>query len=61
MVYGKSECKAKDYSHDSTREDNVTQWSKLELMVENTLTMKKLLLMPKRVLLSQTSQRPQRK
>ena len=23
MVYGKSGCKVKDYSHDSTREDNV--------------------------------------
>ena len=40
---------------------HVIQWSKLKLMVENTQTMKKLLLMPKRVVLSQTSQRSQRK
>ena len=61
MVYGKSEGKVKGYSPDLRTMSRVIQWSKLELMVENTLTMKKLLLMQKRVTVNQTSQRPQRK
>ena len=31
MVYGKSECKVKDYSHDSTREDNVPCYSMVKV------------------------------
>ena len=31
MVYGKSGCKVKDYSHDSTREDNVPCYSMVKV------------------------------